>query len=126
MSSLPTWGKVAIAAALAAIVVVIVRTKAAQAEEEAWALLAHPDYKLNTVASLESIRDRAEGSSVEPWVSYQLAAKLFEDGGEENFARAEQVSQETLDRHPDHAVSPLLRQLLESISSYEVVPPAQG
>jgi hypothetical protein len=113
--------KVVIAVTVLAIVVVVIQSRRGEAEQQAWGHFATARAASDngpTVESLETARDQVRGSSAEPWVDYQLALKLYDAGGMDNFERARQVAQEALDRNPDHATADLLRNLVEALDTY--------
>jgi hypothetical protein len=77
------------------------------------------------VQALEAARDQASGGPAKPWIEYELAMRLYDLGGRENFERSKQVAQVALDAHPTHATAPWLRKLIAAMSSYGKAIPAQ-
>lgn len=78
-----------------------------------------------SVQALEAARDQASSGPAKPWIEFQLAMRLYDLGGRENFERSRQVAQASLDAHPSHATAPWCRQLIAAIGSYEQAVPAQ-
>jgi hypothetical protein len=110
--------KVMIAATVIIITVVVIQSRRGSAEEQAWGHYAAARAQGLTVEALETARDQVRGTTAEPWVDYQLALKLYDTGGRENFERSRQVAQEALDRHPDHAAAELLRTLIDALETF--------
>ena len=111
--------KVLVAVTVVAIAVVVIQSQRTVAEQQAWGRFAEAREQGLSVESLETARDQVRGTSAEPWVDYQLALKLYDTGGTENFERARQVAQEAIDRHSGHATSELLRKLIVALESFD-------
>lgn len=124
--ALPTWTKYAVAAAVVAVAIVIVRSMRERADEAAWAVLAEPEVQQGSVEALEDARERVRGTDAEAPVTYLLAHRLYELGGEQNFERARQVAREALEAQPDHPMAGDFRALLDAIDSFRTAPAAQA
>ena len=119
---LSKWGKIAGILAVAAIGVVVVMSMAERKEEAAWAIWADDLVTADEIESLENARDRAESTSAEPWISYRLAIRLQDEGGDANFDRARQIAAQYLERFPDHVVAPLFEDLIRVLDTYDSAP----
>lgn len=92
-------------------------------DDQSWEALSVAA-RSQSVQALEAARDQAGGGPAAPWIEYQLAMRLYDIGGRENFERSRQVAQASLDAHPTHATAPWLRKLVAAIGSFEQVNPA--
>jgi hypothetical protein len=93
-------------------------------DDRSWEALGSAS-RTDTVEALEAARDQVSGGPAKPWIEYELAMRLYDLGGRENFDRARQVAQGALDAHPTHATAPWLRELIAAMSSYDSAQPAQ-
>jgi hypothetical protein len=93
-------------------------------DDRSWEALGSAT-RSDTVQALEAARDQVSGGPAKPWIEYELAMRLYDLGGRENFDRARQVAQSAVDAHPTHVTAPWLRELITAMSSYESVPAAQ-
>ncbi len=123
---MPSWAKVAIAAAAVAIVFVVARNLKAQADEEAWAVVGSEAVLQGDIEAMEAAREQVKGSSAATLLSLMLSQRLYELGGTQNFERARQVAGEALDSDPDHRLASNLRRVLEAVDSFEVAPAADA
>jgi hypothetical protein len=78
-----------------------------------------------SVQALEAARDQISGGSAKAWADYQLAIRLYDQGGSENFERARQVAQSALAANSDHATAPWLQRLVAAIGTYDRAATAQ-
>ena len=92
-------------------------------DDQSWESLGVAAHS-QSVQALEAARDQTSGGPAKPWIEYQLAMRLYDLGGRENFERSRQVAQAALDAHPAHATSPWLRRLIAAIGTYEQAAPA--
>jgi hypothetical protein len=81
--------------------------------------------KADSIQALEAAKDQAAGGPAAPWIDYELAMRLYDLGGRENFERSRQVAQAAIDDHPAHVTAPWLRQLIAALDTYEKALPAQ-
>ena len=109
----------------AAIIAVVVYTQFFKAsDDQAWETLGVA-VRSDSIQALEAARDQTSGGPAKPWIDYELAMRLYDLGGKENFERSRQVAQAALDAHPTHATAPWLKQLISALDTYEQAPPAQ-
>jgi len=113
------WIQAAVGLAVLAMIGVLISETRTAAVNDAWSALALARLDEDPIPALESAREAADGTSAEPWASFELAMMLYDDGGAEERQRAEQVAQATITEHPDHAVAPLLQKLLTALNTYE-------
>jgi tetratricopeptide (TPR) repeat protein len=117
VKNLPIGLKILIIVALAAVVIVVVQEQRAAAREAGWEALAAASNAGNTIESLESAAQATKDTAAEPWAAFQLARKLYDQGGTAQFERARLVAQQALDRYPDHAAAAHLARIIAAVDS---------
>lgn len=108
--------KLVLGISLAAIIALVIQSQMAELEAAEWTLLANARAAGFTVESLEDARAELEGTDVEPWCSFYLAMELYSDG--EDLDRARQVASSAIEKHTNHATTPMLASLLEALKTY--------
>ncbi len=105
-----------LAVGVVAIVFLVIQAQMSAAETAQWDHLANARAAGFTVEALEDARAEVEGSDVEPWCSFYLAMELYKAG--ENLDRARQVASASVEKHKNHATTPMLAALLEALKTY--------
>lgn len=113
------WIKAAIAVAAVAIIVVVFTAQRAASREAAWSQLAAARAGNFSVEALEDAREAAKGTDAEPWIVYRLTYSLYLEGTPADLERARQVASAAVQDYPDHALTPMLQDMLEKIGSFQ-------
>lgn len=111
------WARLALAVAITAIVVVVVRDRMEAGESQAWERLAQARVAGFGIENLEDLRQEVAGTSAEPWVAFHLAMQFYDSGTD--YDRARQVAEAAIESFPDHATAPLLVRLVDAVKSYQ-------
>jgi|SRR5678815_3257809 hypothetical protein len=120
----PLIRAILLATGIAIIGVVVYQQFFQTSDDQSWETLGVAT-KADSIQALEAARDQAAGGPAKPWIDYELAMRLYDLGGKENFERSRQVAQAALDAHPTHATAPWLKQLIAAIGTYDKALPAQ-
>lgn len=109
----------------AAIVAVVVYHQFFQSSsDKAWETLGAATVA-QSVQALENARDQIPSGPARPWADYELAMRLYDAGGKDNFDRAKQVAESAVADHPEHPTTPWLRRLIAAVATYEQAGSAQ-
>ena len=101
--------------AVIALVVIAMKSQGDEAAAEAWSAYGAAQREGFTIESLERAYSETSGTAAEPWVAFRLALALWEEGGDGNLARAEQVASEAASRFTGHPAHASLATLLDAI-----------
>jgi cytochrome c-type biogenesis protein CcmH/NrfG len=118
MKNIPIALRFVIGAAIIAVVVLLVQAHRDAANAAGWDALTTADRASDTPEALQSALEAARDTPAEPWIAFQLAERLYAQGGRENMDRAKSVAQSALDRFADHPVAPSLKRVIESADSF--------
>ena len=113
-----------LATGAAIIAVVVYQQFFKTSDDQAWETLGVA-VNANSIQALEAARDQTSGGPAKPWIDYELAMRLYDLGGKENFERSRQVAQAALDAHPSHPTAPWLKELITALGTYQQAPAAQ-
>src|SRR5262245_13012144 len=112
-----------VAACIAIVGVVVYEQFFRTSADQSWESLGVA-MKADSIQALEAAKDQASGGPAAPWIDYELAMRLYDLGGRENFERSKQVAQAAVADHPEHVTAGWLRQLIAAIETYEGAAPA--
>src|SRR5262249_11576779 len=119
--------RVLVVLALATLVGIIFQQRREAAERAGWDHFAEAHDQGMTVAALETAKDQAKGSPAEPWLNFELALKLYEQGTSADLERASQIAKEAESQFSSHPAGEACRKLQAAISSFQSpAPPAAG
>jgi hypothetical protein len=85
---------------------------------EGWGRFAEAHDQGSTVAALEAARDQAAGSPARPWLDFELAFKLYEQGTPADLERALQITRESMATYANHPAAESLRKLDSAIKTF--------
>ena len=117
MKNIPIALRFVIGAAVIAIVILFVQERRIAASAAGWDAAAVAARAGNSVESLETAVQTAKDTDAEPWLTFLLARRLYDQGGHDSLDRAHSLAQQALARFPNHAAAADLTKVVQATES---------